>query len=176
MKQFLKQFLLAAAVVLAIALPAIQYVDVDVDAQQPGLAYGNNSGTIRPVALDSVGALFSRPDHPTRILCALTTTATTSTLITGCSAPGASTFIYVTDIAVYGGVAQAITAAATIQSGTDGACGTGTTVLFYCQHGATAGCTMNSAVAAKGVSNGEICLLDAATGTKFVTIRGFTGP
>lgn len=119
------------------------------------------------------GRLFVDPSHPNRVQCALTTTATTSTLITGCSAPGAGTRIRITDIAVFGGVATGATAAVTIQSGTGGSCGTGTTILEYCQHAATSGCTFNYTSPRVAGDNHEVCLLDATTGTKFITIRGF---
>lgn len=115
-------------------------------------------------------------DHPKRVACVLTTTATTSTAITGCAAPGAGLSIYITDISVYGGAALGATAAATIQSGTGGTCGSNTTIHHYCQHPATAGCEAHFVVPKKGFANGELCLLDATTGTKFVTISGYVAP
>jgi hypothetical protein len=113
--------------------------------------------------------------HPNRVACALTTTATTSTLVTGCAAPGAGLSIYITDISVYGGVALGATAAATVQYGTGGTCGT-PTITYYCQHPATAGCEAHFVTPKKAAANAEVCLLDATTGTKFITISGFIAP
>ncbi len=125
---------------------------------------------------DAYGAQFVRQDSNNRILCRLTTTATTSTAITGCAAPGAGLSIYITDINIMGGVANAATAAASIQYGTGGTCGTGTTVVFDCQHAATSGCTANLSTPIKAAANSEVCLLDAAVGTKFAAISGFIAP
>lgn len=125
---------------------------------------------------DVFGVQFIRQDHPNRVNCVLTTTNTTSTLITGCSAPGAALSLYLTDISVYGGVAVGATAAATIQSGTGGTCGTGTAINYYCQHVATTGCEANFSTPKKIAANSEVCLVDATVGTKFVTVGGFIAP
>jgi hypothetical protein len=114
--------------------------------------------------------------HPNRVNCRLTTTATSSTAITGCGAPGAGKSIYITDINIMGGVATGATAAASIQYGTGGTCGTGTTVVFDCQHAATAGCTTNLTTPIKAAANSEVCILDATVGTKFVTVTGYIAP
>jgi hypothetical protein len=119
---------------------------------------------------------FVNPTHPNRVNCRLTTTATSSTAITGCSAPGAGKSIYITDINIMGGVAVGATAAASIQSGTGGSCGTGTAVHFDCQHPATAGCTANLTTPIKAAANAEVCILDATVGTKFVTVTGYIAP
>ncbi len=115
-------------------------------------------------------------DHPRRVSCRLTTSATTSTAITGCTAPGAGLSIYVTDISVYGGVATGATAAASLQYGTGGTCGTGTTIVYDCQHAATAGCEAHFSVPAKAVANSELCLVDATVGTKFISLKGYIAP
>lgn len=133
-------------------------------------------GDYAQFSVDAYGVAFSRIDHPNRISCNLTTTATTSTVITGCAAPGAGLSIYIVDISIYGGVADGITAASTIQSGTGGNCGTATAVRYYCQHGATAGCEAHFLIPIKTTTVHEVCILDAAVGTKFVTISGFIAP
>jgi hypothetical protein len=125
---------------------------------------------------DVYGVQFIRQDHPNRINCVLTTTNTTSTLITGCAAPGAGLSIYLTDVFVYGGVAVGATAAATIQSGTGGTCGTGTAINYYCQHVATDGCEAGFMTPKKIAANSEVCLVDATVGTKFVTVGGYIAP
>lgn len=111
-----------------------------------------------------------------RITCRLTTTATTSTAITGCAAPGAGVSIYVTDIGVYGGVANVATEAAIVQSGTGGTCGTATVIQHYCQHQATAGCEARMITPKKLAANSELCLLDPTVGSKFITVSGYIAP
>jgi hypothetical protein len=112
----------------------------------------------------------------TLVECVLTTTATTSTLITGCEAPGAGFAIYITDIGVYGDAATATATPAIIQSGTGSTCATGTKIHFYCQHPVTNGCATNFNTAARAAPEGNVCILDGTTGSKFVTIKGYVGP
>lgn len=111
-----------------------------------------------------------------RVTCRLTTAATTSTAITGCTAPGAGLSLYVTDISVYGGVATGATAAASVQYGTGGTCGSGTTVVYDCQHAATAGCEAHFVTPRKAAANAELCVVDATVGTKFVNVSGYIAP
>lgn len=122
------------------------------------------------------GRLLVSTVHPFRVQCRLTTTATSSTAVTGCTAPGAGVSIYVTDIQICGGVALGATAAASLQWGTAGTCGTGTTVFYDCQHPATSCCTANLTTPIKVAANSEICILDATAGTKFVNISGYKAP
>lgn len=136
----------------------------------------NGSNDLTVASADREGRQFVRTDHQDKVLCRLTTTATTSTLITGCAAPGANLHLYIKDISIMGGVAVGATAAASIQYGTGGSCGTGTTVVYDCQHTATSGCSMNFAEPIRVAANSEICILDATVGTKFVTISGYIGP
>lgn len=168
LNRLLHAALLAAFVATVCLVPA--------STQSPSVLYVATSSGPTPVAGDTYGGLFVRSDHPNRVNCVLTTAATTSTAITGCTAPGVGLAIYITDIEVYGGVAVGATAAATIQTGTGGTCGSSTTILDYCQHGATAGCVANLTVPKRALTNGELCLLDATTGTKFVAISGFIAP
>lgn len=154
-------------------VPVGHYVESD------AAALGSTSvveGDVTHSKADIEGRQFVRTDHPNRVACALTTTATGSTAITGCAAPGAGLSIYITDISIYGGVAVGATAAATIQWGTGGSCGSGTTVTYYCQHGATDGCEAHFTTPRKAAANSEICILDATVGTKFVTISGHVAP
>jgi hypothetical protein len=118
----------------------------------------------------------NRPPANTRVMCRLTTSATTSTAITGCTAPGAGLSLYITDISVYGDVAVTATAAASVQYGTGGTCGAGTTVVYSCQHTATAGCEAHLVTPIKAVANNEVCVLDASVGTKFISIVGYIAP
>lgn len=133
---------------------------------------GNNVAS----AADVYGVPYSRSDHPNRIRCTITTANATSTTVTNCTAPAAGLSIYITDISVYGGVANGVTAAATIQSGTGGNCAATVTILYYCQHAATAGCEAHFLTPIRAGTISEVCILDAAVGTKFVTISGITAP
>lgn len=123
-----------------------------------------------PATIDA--ALFQ---NAPKVNCILTTSGTTST-VTSCAAPGANLRYYVTNASVYGGVATGATAAATIQSGTGGSCGSNTLILYYCQHAATAGCEGAFVTPKAAVVNGELCLLDATVGTKFVTVGAYVAP
>lgn len=151
-------------------------VAVLVQRQDTAVSRASADGDYVVPAADAYAVTYVRSDHPNRVLCTLTTTATTATVVTGCSAPGAGLAIYVTDFSIYGGVATSATAAATITSGTGGTCGTGTVTLDYCQHVATSGCVEDNSTPARGVTNGEICITDATVGTKFVVIKGFIAP
>jgi hypothetical protein len=106
-----------------------------------------------------------------RVLCILTTTATTSTQITGCEVSGA-TSIYITDIDIQGGVATGATAPAILQSGTGATCAS-PVVLKRCFHPATDGCIDNRTTAIIANAGHGLCLLDATAGTKTVTIGGY---
>lgn len=111
-----------------------------------------------------------------RVNCRLTTSAATSTLVTGCEAPGAGLSLYITDLSVYGGVATGATAAASVQYGTGGTCGTGTAIVYDCQHAATAGCEAHFTTPKRLLANNELCVVDATVGTKFVSVSGYIAP
>jgi hypothetical protein len=116
-------------------------------------------------------------DHPKRFSCSWTGSATTSTAITNCAAPGASLSYYIEGASIMGGVATGATAAALLQSGTGGTCGTATATHLACQHGTTGGCVF--AVGAgpiKAVANGELCITSGETGTKWVNVWGYIAP
>lgn len=142
---------------------------------QTGVPTAVTNNTLVNTNGDVYGVQFVRSDHPNRVRCNLTTANTTSTLVTGCGAVASNSY-YITDISVYGGVAVGAAAAATIQYGTGGACGTGTTILSYCQHAATDGCEQHFLTPLKTAANNEVCILDATVGTKFITISGHLAP
>ena len=124
-------------------------------------------------------ALFTPSSAQTRgvlVECILTTTATTSTLVTGCNAPGDGYAIWITDISVYGDAATIAANPATVQSGEGSTCGTGTKIHHLCQHAAVSGCEAHFQTASRAVPNGNICVLDANAGTKHVAIKGYVGP
>jgi hypothetical protein len=119
------------------------------------------------------GSGDAQTSRGTLVECVLTTTATTSTLITGCEAPPAGFAIYITDISVYGDIVTATATPATIQSGTGATCGTGTKVHYVCQHPAVSGCEAHYQTPARAVPEGNVCILDGTTGSKYVTIKGY---
>jgi len=111
-----------------------------------------------------------------RFSCSFTTTATASTVVTGCAAPGAGLSRYITNIQIGGGVAVGATAPAIAQYGTGSSCGTGTTVVYRCYHAATAQCDTALLVPIKLGANSDLCILDAATGTKSINVTGYIAP
>lgn len=129
------------------------------------------------VAADSRPSTAVIGDFPqNRFSCAFTTTATTSTAVTGCLAPGAGLSRYITGVQIGGGVATGATAPAIAQYGTGTNCGTGTTIAYRCYHPATAQCDTQLMVPIKLGANTDLCLLDAATGTKIINVQGFVAP
>lgn len=116
---------------------------------------------------------YAQPSRGIQVECVLSTTATTSTLITGCEAPPPGFAIFITDISVYGDAATIAANPATIQSGTGSTCGTGTKIHHMCQHAAVSGCEAHYITPARAVTEGNVCVLDANAGTKNVTIKGY---
>lgn len=133
------------------------------------------AGNVTRLLTTTDGRLVVSTDHPKRVSCRITSSATSSTVVTGCAAPGAGLSIYVTDISVYGGVATGATAAASIQYGTGGTCGT-PTIIYDCQHPATGGCEAHYTTPKKAAANAELCVVDATVGTKFVSVSGYIAP
>lgn len=116
--------------------------------------------------------------QPSRFRCYWTGTGTTRALITGCAAPGAGLAYHVEGFVIMGGVATGATAAALIESGTGGSCGSSTASVVACEHGTTGGCSVASpgAPLGKGVANGELCFTSGETGTKWVAVWGYIAP
>lgn len=137
-----------------------------------------DAGDAVTLATDTERRLRVTTTHPNRVQCRLTTTATSSTLITGCDVPGSGKSIYITDINIMGGAALGATATAAIQYGDSGAPSTcaNPVVVWDCQHPATSGCTANLTTPIKAGSNKAICIVDPTTGTKFVNISGYIAP
>lgn len=127
-------------------------------------------------AADTRPSITVLADVAGRVNCTLLSAATVSTLITGCAAPGAGKSIYITDIEVGGGVATSLTAPAIVQTGTGGTCGTGTAVVYRCNHGATGQCESHLLTPIKVAANSEICILDGVTGTKSIQVQGYIAP
>lgn len=115
---------------------------------------------------------FVSPTAPTDELhCYVTTTATTSTQITGCEVSTGKS-IYITTACVGGDILSATATPFTIQSGTSTAC-TGPHVLWSGWHPAlTSYCTTFPTPLKVTVSEG-LCILDATTGSKAAAISGY---
>lgn len=137
----------------------------------------NNSLEYSAMAVDAYGAAYSRQDHPNRIACNVLSTATTSTIVTGCSAPGAGLSIYLTSLQWHSSIISTTTNFMTIQSGTGGNCGASVDVLYrgYAQV-AFSGREAVFQTPIKAPANEEICLLHPGAGTRLVSIQGFIAP
>lgn len=125
-------------------------------------------------AADAYGMPYARLDHVNRIRCTISSTATTSTIVTGCSAPGAGLSIYLTGINWSSSIISTTANFMRIQSGTGGACGTATTVLYdgYIQAAfGSQSWTLNTPI--KATANHEICFVHASAGTRLVNLTGF---
>lgn len=125
---------------------------------------------------DVYGVPYTRQDHPARINCVITSTATTSTLVTGCGAPGAGLSIYVTDITYSSSIVSSTTNVPTLQYGTGGACGTGTTVFWRGFMAAFTTIVVDLSTPIKIPNNNEVCFLHAGAGTRQVSVTGFIAP
>jgi len=152
------------------SMPAPTARAVAYGASPTAVVAGNLGQTIE----DLEGRPYVNTSHPRSIVCNLSTTATTSTQVTGCELV-ASNSIYITSITVGGGVATGATAPAIIQSGTSTAC-TGAVVLYRCGHVAQDTCTISFPTPIKATAGHGLCLLDATVGTKWVTITGYIAP
>lgn len=126
---------------------------------------------------DVYGVPYTRLDHPARINCTINSTATTSTLVTGCSAPGASLSIYITALSWYSSIISSTTNFMTIQSGTGGNCGASVDILYrgFAQV-AFSGREVVFQTPIKVPANEEVCLLHPGAGTRLVNIQGFIAP
>lgn len=121
------------------------------------------------------GRLAIEIDHPRRFNCNITTTATSSTVITSCTAPGAGLSRYITDITIYGS-ASTVSTATILQYGTGASCGTGTTVVYRCGHPAASQCQAMQRTSIVTAANTDLCILSAETGTKTVSVQGYIAP
>jgi hypothetical protein len=125
-------------------------------------------------AADNYGVQSVSWRHPNAIRCTISSTATTSTLVTGCAAPGAGLSIYITSIAWSSSIISTTVNFMRIQSGTGGTCGVSTDVLY---DGYTAaafgGAGFLTATPIKVQANEEVCFVHAAAGTRLVNMTGF---
>lgn len=127
--------------------------------------------------VDAYGSVRVTSDHVNRVKCYISSTATTSTIVTGCSAPGANLSIYVTSMQWYSSIISTTANFMRIQSGTGGTCGTATTILYdgYASV-AFGGNNVVFNTPLKLTANHELCFVHASAGTRLVSIQGFIAP
>jgi hypothetical protein len=134
-------------------------------------------------SFDGYGSQFVRVDHSNRIDCRADNIGTTKTVLTNCAAPGAGLSIYVTDI-----IAQSTTATGgnfSLQHGTGGACGTGSTAflppiagthLAPANTSVTGPFQIHYQIPRKVLANNELCVTGVVTNTTNVNVIGFIAP
>jgi hypothetical protein len=133
---------------------------------------------------DVYGVQYERQDHPARFRCNMDSSATTSTVITGCvgsaatlAAPAAGLAYYITDISFYVSVISTTTNRSVLQTGTGGTCGTGTSILWAGYAGtAFTGNEAHFLTPLRATTIGEVCFLNAVAGQKLMTVSGFLAP
>jgi hypothetical protein len=109
--------------------------------------------------------------------CAISSTATASTVVTGCGAPGANLRRYITDIEYASSIIATTTNFMTLQYGTGSACATGTTVVWR-MYNSVAFLPVLASIEtpiALGV-NTDLCFLHPGAGTRVVNVRGYIAP
>lgn len=129
------------------------------------------------LAADNYGVLSVSERHPNAIRCTITSTATTSTVVTGCSAPGAGLSIYLTSINWSTSIISTTANFMRLQYGTGGTCGTGTTVIYDGYASAAFGnLSWSLETPIKIAANNEVCFVHASAGTRLVNLTGFIAP
>lgn len=106
--------------------------------------------------------------------CSYASTSTTSVQLAGCAIQAGVSY-YITGISVSGDTITSATNPATIQAGAGTTCTT-PTVLYQAHHLALTTVTWSPPSPIKSAQGAGLCLLDAATGSKYVTVTGYTAP
>lgn len=132
-----------------------------------------------PTALTATGTALNVA-VPAGIRCYVpVSTATILTAVGGsCATPGAGQSIYITDIA-FGSSAASGTAAdsfPTLKSGTGGACGTATDVVWGALGAANTTIVENLSRPIKLTAAHELCWMMSTVGSKTLVITGFIAP
>lgn len=127
--------------------------------------------------VDAYGSVRTTNDHVNRVKCYISSTATTSTIVTGCAAPGAGLSLYVTSVQWYSSIISTTANFMRLQSGTGGTCGTATVVLYdgYASV-AFGGNNVVFGTPLKLTANHELCFVHASAGTRLVSVQGFIAP
>lgn len=113
-----------------------------------------------------------------RLNCIISSTATSSTTVTGCEAPSiAGRSIYLRSLQWYSSIISTTSNFMTIQDGTGGNCASAVTVRY---NGFTSiafgGDSVEFNEPVKIDANSEVCFLHAGAGTRFVNIQAYVGP
>lgn len=134
-------------------------------------------GAPKPL-LDPEGKQAVTLNHPRSFNCATTSTATTSTVLTGCGAPGAGLTRYITGIDWSSSTISTTANFMTIQYGTGAVCGTGTTVIYLdFQAPAFSGARPNIGTTPIRIgTNTDLCFLHPGAGRRLINVRGYVAP
>lgn len=119
----------------------------------------------RPFPSSTAGAPFE---------CTYGSTSTTSVQLAGCAIQAGMSF-YITGVSISGDTITSATNPATIQAGASTTCTT-PTVLYQAHHLALTTVTWSPPTPIKAAQGAGLCLLDPATGSKYVTVVGYTAP
>jgi hypothetical protein len=141
-------------------------------------ALTQNNGEYTHLVGDSYGALRVNTTSQRSFRCNISSTATTSTLITGCTSGllGGLQF-YITSMQWSSSIISTTANFMRLQSGTGGSCGTGTTVLY--DGYISAAFMPNNIVFSTPLAGGagkELCFVHASAGTRLVSIQGYIAP
>lgn len=138
------------------------------------------AGNVTRLLTTTDGRLVTTTDHPKRFSCTvINSTATTLTAFGGsCAAPGAGLSLYITDIIASSSAAATTTTDQylTLKSGTGGACGTGTAVVWASFNLANDPVPQSFATPIKVAANSELCWMHAAVGNKTYVVNGYIAP
>jgi hypothetical protein len=122
---------------------------------------------------------LSGQNHPTGAYfnCGMASTATASTVVTGCGAPGVGLARYITDISYNSSIISTTANFMTLQYGTGTACGTGTAVV-YRQANSVAFLPVSEHfnTPIKLGANADLCFLHPGAGTRLINIQGYIAP
>lgn len=132
-----------------------------------------------PFTLDQYGALKVTQAHNNAIHTSTVTAATALTAFGGSfAAPGANLSIYISAIHASASVAATTVADSRleIKSGTGGACGTGTNLVWSSFNAVNDEALYNPQVPIKITANNEVCFMNAVVGSKTFTLDGFIAP
>lgn len=143
------------------------------------------SGNQSRVLGDPEGRAAVNTSHPRSFSCAMTSTATTSTVITTCTgavstlaAPGAGLRIYITGFEYSSSIISTTTNFMTLRTGTGGTCGTATTSLWVGSNVAAFSPRDPNLgnVPLRGATNAEVCFIHPGAGTRWINVRGYVAP
>ena len=168
----MKKLILLAAIVL---LPTLVLAQSQVIVTGRDPAGGSTSQLYPAKVKDNRLQVVTSPDAAAWKINSITTGTTLAEIK---AAPGASKYLYITDIVLTSTAASTASADELLQlkTGTGTNCGTGTAVLFSCHNIANGGCSVSFQTPLKVAANTALCFMDAVVGTKSVNVSGYTLP